>query len=222
MRRFAGPACVGLVYRNVPPEHEPLVAGRLRIGRDAAATAVLDNTFSTVQDWVSALARSRRHDLRGQLRRIAADRDLTVRFGPARQDLDGPELADLLCRHRARFDRQRFDHRGAVSAGYLSALGRRPDVRVLTYHDGAGRLLAFAVLLDHHTMPVYQHWAALGRDSGGRKHLYFDSYARMVRHMVESNSKSLTVGRGMLGVKASLGFTPRPLRVVVVPRPVVG
>jgi Acetyltransferase (GNAT) domain len=220
--RFAGPACLGLVYRNVPHEQVRLVTGRLRIVRDTAATAVLDNTFSTMEDWVASLARRRRSDLRRQFRRVAEDPDLTVRFEAARQDLDGSELATLLRTHRARFAKLRFDHRSAVSANYLSALVRRPDVHTLTYHDGGGRLLAFAVQLDHHAMPVFQHWASLAIEQGGRKHLYFDCYARMVRRMVEGSRMSITAGRGMLDVKASLGFTPRPLRVVVAPRPVAG
>lgn len=220
--RFAGPTCLGMVYRNMPPEQEPLVTGRLRIGCDAAATAVLDNTFSTMEDWIASLARRRRSDLRRQLRKVAKDPDLIVRFEPTRHDLDGRELATLLREHQAGFAKQRFDHRSAVCADYLSALVRRPDVYTLTYQDGGGRLLAFAVHLDHHAMPVYQHWASLTLDRGGRKHLYFDGYARMVRRVVDGKRVAITAGRGMLAVKASLGFTARQLRIVIVPRLAAG
>jgi hypothetical protein len=73
-----------------------------------------------------------------------------------------------------------LDNRGPIAAEYLHELVRRDDVVSLTYHDGSGRLLAFANLLDHPVVPLYQHWSALSREEGGKQHLYFDSYARMM------------------------------------------
>jgi hypothetical protein len=220
--RFAGPLCAGLLYRYLSGEDLPLVSGFGRLTRESVGVAVLDNTFSTVDDWNSSLARSRRHSVRGQRRKVERDPDLVVRFGPARDDLDGSELADLVNRHRARLGKPRFDSRGPVSGDYLHELVRRDDVLTLTYHDCRGRLLAFADLLDHPELPVYQHWAGLHRDEGGRAHLYFDSYARLIGHVVGTHRKRFSAGRGMLELKSSLGFTPQRRWIAAVPRPVAG
>lgn len=218
--RFAGLSCVGLLYRYVPVDGLPLVSGFGRVVREAVGTSVLDNRFPTVEDWISSLARSRRHSIRGQVRKVDRDPELVVRFGAARDDLDGAELAALVNRHRARLGRPKFDSRAPLSGEYLHALVRRDDVLTLTYHDRTGRLLAFADLLDHPAVPLYQHWAALSREEGGRQHLYFDSYARLMGHVVATRREGLSAGRGRLELKQSLGLATRPLWVAAVPRPV--
>lgn len=218
--RFAGLSCVGLLYRYVPAEELSLVSGFGRVVREAMGTSVLDNRFSTVDEWIASLSRSRRHSIRGQMRKVERDPDVVVRFAPARDDLDGAELADLVNRHRARLGRPKFDSRSPLAAEYLHELVRRDDVLTLSYHDRAGRLLAFADLLDHPETPLYQHWAALDLTEGGKQHLYFDSYARFMGHVVAQGRKAFSAGRGRLELKETLGLTTRPLWVAAVPRPV--
>lgn len=212
--RAAGFGCLGLLYRYAPPS---AAAGRGRLAHRSNPLAVLDNRFSTVDEWLGSLRGKRRSQLRGQIRQVATAPDLRVRFEAARDDLDGDELAGLLRRHRARFTRSRLDPRAPQSGEYLHTLVRRPDVLTLTYHAGT-RLVAFATVLDHPELPVYQHWAALDREDGGRPHLYFDSYVRIVRHVVEHRRAALSCGGGMLDLKAQLGFTARPRQILVVPR----
>ncbi|WP_436499911.1 GNAT family N-acetyltransferase [Actinokineospora sp. HUAS TT18] len=220
--RYTGPGCLGVVYRCVRPPEEAMVSGRGRLARDAMGYAELDNAFTTLEDWVASLPRNRRHSVRGQLRKIAADPDLTTAFAPARADVDPAEAAGLINAHRESFGRLTLDSRGKVTAGYLAEFLLRPEVHTLTYRTGAGRLVGLATMIDHPAHPAYQHWATVRPGDGGKQHLYFDSYARFIRHMIDNGAKSLSAGRGMLDLKAKLGFTPRPLRVVVVPRPVAG
>jgi predicted N-acyltransferase len=218
--RAAGIGCAGLVYRYVPPASRDLVEGWGRVVRPAMSNATLDNVYSTVDEWVSSLWNKRRWELRRQVRKVIAS-GLAVRFEAARADLDGSELTSLLSRHRARFGRARFDSRGVLPAEYLHALVSRDDVLTLTYHDD-GRLMAFAIVLDHPEMPLYQHWATLSREEGGLRHLYFDSYHHLARHMIDGRRKALSSGGGMLELKAELGFTARPRQVLIVPRVVAG
>lgn len=219
--RYAGPACLGLLYKHVPAD-QPLVTGRGRPSRETVASAVLPNRFTSVQDWIGSLRRKRRSSMRGYLRRVAADPDLVVRFEPQRCDLDAAQLADRLYRHRASFGSLRYDSRSPVSAEYLAAVVGRPDVHTITYHDRAGRLLAFGILLDHPAMPFFQHWAALRPDDGGRRYLYFDAYARAVGRIIELDREAMAVGRGMVELKVALGCTTQPRLVVVAPRPLAG
>jgi hypothetical protein len=211
--RWVGWSCLGLVYWHVSPEHLPLVAGFGRHMRPSAGTAVLDNTFAGTDDWFAGLSRKRRASLRQRHRKLAGE--LVIRFEPARTDLDGAELAAMLRAHRAKFGRHWHDSRNPVTADYLSALVAHPRVHTMTYHDAGGALLAFGDLLGHPAHPLNQHYAAR---PGQRGHLYFDLHTRLVRHLIETGGKSLSVGRGMAEVKAQLGFRIRPLYLVVVPR----
>ncbi|MCR6481354.1 GNAT family N-acetyltransferase [Amycolatopsis sp. OK19-0408] len=218
--RRTGPGCLGVVYRAVTPDTAGLVAGRGRLVREVLPALVLENTFADLDGWLAALSRNRRSSLRGQLRKIAADPDVVVRAGTARDDLDPAELAAMLHAHRESKGPVRLDRRGPVTAEYLGALVRRPDVVTTTYHDAAGRLLAFTDLLDHPVTPLHQHWAALPPGGGRPKHLYFDVVVRGVRHMIERRRKFLALGRGATELKVSLGFSPSPVFGAVVPRPV--
>ncbi|MFC3453131.1 GNAT family N-acetyltransferase [Amycolatopsis speibonae] len=218
--RFTGPGCLGVVYRTVEPETLDMLSGRGRPVRDTKPTSVLENSFVDVEGWLASLRRSRRLSLRGQVKKVAADPGVVVRTEAARTDLDALELATLLRQHRERMGPVKFDRRGPVTAEYLAELVRRPDVITSTYHDADGRLLAFATVLDHPAAPMHQHWAAVAPEEGRPKHLYFEAVVRNVRYMIEGNRKSLSMGRGMTELKATLGFQPVLLLGVIVPRPV--
>ncbi|MEU5259865.1 GNAT family N-acetyltransferase [Amycolatopsis sp. NPDC021455] len=218
--RRTGPGCLGVVYRAVTPDTTGLVAGRGRLVREIQPNLVLENTFTDLDGWLASLSKNRRSSLRGQIRKIAADPAVVVREGTARDDLDPEELAEMLRAHREAKGPVKFDQRGPVTAEYLGALVRRPDVVTTTYHDDQGRLLGFTDRLDHPVMPLQQHWAALPPADGRPKHLYFDVVVRGVRHMIENQRKFLSLGRGVTDLKMSLGFAPSPMVGVIVPRPV--
>ncbi|MCG8915652.1 GNAT family N-acetyltransferase [Actinokineospora sp. PR83] len=218
--RRLGAFCAGVVYRNVAPDGVGLLAGRGRLAKETLGTSVLDNTFPDFEGWLRGLTKSRRSSVRGQIKKVAADPDLVARTEGERDDLDGEVLADLLRRHRARLGEPRFDWRGGVSGAYLHELVRRSDVATTTYHDTAGTLLAFATALDSPSLVFHQHWAALPPEEGGRKHLYYEGFTRVVRYALERGRPAVTAGRGMAEVKAQLGFTYRPLHTVAAPRPV--
>jgi hypothetical protein len=223
LARRLGAGLLGMVYRVVEPDVLPAVSGRGRLVRATLPTTVLRNRWPDVDGWLASLGRERRQGIRRYARKIERDPSLEVRSGPGRADLDPHELAGLLTAHQVRLGTPRFDHRTPVAGAYLAELVRRPDVHTLTYRDAAdGRLLAFNTLVDHPETPVLHFWAARPVSDGGRYNLYFDCYLRCVRHMVEHGRPALTAGRGLLEVKASLGFEPQPRYAVVAPRPGLG
>lgn len=220
--RYTGPGCLGVVYRAVHAHELAMVTGRGRVVREALGYAELDNTFGGYDDWLASVPPDRRRKFRRQQRKITEDPDLTVEFASSRTELDGAELAALLNAHHDRHGRGPLDPRGYHSPDYVAALVRRPDVRTATYRTAAGRLIGLGTLLDHPAHPVGQHWASVPVEDGGKQHLYFDCYMRMIQHMIDNGAKSLSAGRGMLDVKGKLGFVSRRLFGVVVPRPVAG
>ncbi|GAA1217844.1 GNAT family N-acetyltransferase [Prauserella alba] len=222
LAQHLGAGLTGVFYRGVGSDLLPELAGRGRIHRRTDSSAVLDNTFADVDEWLASLSKSRRGGLRRHHRRAESDPALVIRGGPGRTDLDAATVAELLNNHRARFAARSGDTRSPITAPYVEAFVRRPDVHTLTYHDTDGRLLALNTLLDHRDVVVKQHWAALPREHGGRSGLYFDAYVRAVRWCIAHRRPRISSGRGKLDVKASLGFTPRVVHGVIAPRPVMG
>jgi hypothetical protein len=220
--RYVGPGCLGLIYQSVRPDRMAQVNGFGRYARAGIPDSAMDNTFGSTQDWLATLGRKRRSQLRGQLRRIAEDNDLVTEAAPARTDLDGDELASLLHRHRERRGRFHFDGRSPASGPYLTALIASPEVHTLTHRDRSGRLLAFFTGLLGPRSLIGQHWAIRDRDDGGRPDLYFGIYQHAIELMIAGGYPALSMGRGLPELKERLGFAPRPISLVAVPRLVAG
>ncbi|HWM03193.1 MAG TPA: GNAT family N-acetyltransferase [Actinophytocola sp.] len=222
LTRRLGPGLVGVLYRQLGDADLANLTGRGRLTRPVDPVAVLHNTFADEEQWLSSLHKKRRSSLLRQARAVAADPTLVVRGGAGRTDLDATEASSLINRHRAGFAKIPLDTRSPVAAAYLARFLCRADVHTLTYHDSTGRLLALNIMLDNENSAVLQHWASVPVTDGGRRHLYFDAYRRAVGHLVASGRPELTAGRGMLEVKSDLGFGPRSLHTVAVPRPLLG
>lgn len=215
--RWLGAGCVGVAYRGVRARELALVARRGAVSQSADASGVMPMVWSSVDEWMGSLSKSRRTDLRRQ-GRIVALSDVRVEFGPGRRDLDAGEVASLHHAHVERL-RARLDPRAPLPADYFATLFAHEDVFALSYRDPAGRLLAFGALLDHPVAPRIGTWAALRPEQGGRKHLYFDHYVRLIRHVIEAGGRrELSAAQANFEVKRSLGFHRSPMHRVAVPR----
>ncbi|OLF11720.1 hypothetical protein BLA60_12440 [Actinophytocola xinjiangensis] len=220
--RHVGPGLMGITYSPVYADTVSVLNRPLCRTWRNDPTTVLPNEWSTEDDWLATLSKARRTSIRRYARKIDRDPTLEVREGWGRTDTDPHELATLINRHRARLGGLPRDPRTAVAGAFLAELLRRKDVRLLTYRDADGTLLAANTLLDHPSSIVLQHWAALAPAEGGRHNLYFDCYLRCVRHLISAGRDELTSGRGLVDVKTSLGFRERELHTVAVPRLAVG
>jgi hypothetical protein len=216
--RWLGLGCVGAAYRGVTEHDLPLLTRRGAICQQSATSGIMPITWSSVDGWLKSLRKSRRTDLRRQSRIVAASGDLRVDFGPGRTDLDPEVVATMHRAHVARLG-SRLDPRAPLPASYFAALYGHEDVITLSYRDHNDRLLAFGGLLDHPVSPRIGTWAALRPAEGGRKHLYFDHYMRLIHYVIESGGrKELSAGQGMFEVKQSLGFRPLPMYRMAIPR----
>ncbi len=213
-RRF-GWGLVAFAYRNVPVAEVGLVERRGATVRDTAGDA--DMRLSTLDGWLAGLKSTRRAELRRRRRRLDADPDLTVAIAPGRTDLDADELARMMNDHAGARE-GRVDRRAPLPASYFAALTGLDDVSTLTYTGPDGRLLAAGVYFHHPVRPRLSWWASVPPEQGGRKHLYYDSYLRYVEYAVAMGGEGLSAGRGTLDIKAELGFSEVPLKLVVVPR----
>ena len=217
MRAELGPGFGGMLLRQVGEEGRTAASGRFRLVRRTEDIAVLDvSAFGSRDDWMNSLARKRKQNLRKIFRTFDADPSVEVGCVPGKE-ADPVAVAEVLrCNEHK--------HRDVPIVplphftGYLTALLRQPDVRVIEYHDTrTGRLLALATLLDHPTRPIARHWGALQPENGGRPNLYFHFYGEAVRWAVANGRPSVVFGKKMAEMKASLGARLVPQYAAAVP-----
>ncbi|WP_197321943.1 hypothetical protein [Saccharomonospora sp. NB11] len=223
--RRVGPLLAGVLYRAVDERTAGVLRGRARLVRQVDTVSVLPVDFRDADEWMSSLSKARRKSLRRALRNVDEHVEagrLRVTVGPARDDVCGHEVATLVERHRTERGVSVLDSRSALPGSYFHDFVRRTDVHTLTYHDSEGRLLALNTWLEHPHGLVKQHWAARSPADGGLRDLLFDSYLRAVRHVIARGIPEVSAGRSPHEVKRSLGFVPRPVYGVAVPRPVLG
>jgi hypothetical protein len=213
VRRELGPGCRALLLRQVDETELPRLTGRPRLVRPTEPVWLLP--AAGLREWTAGLSRNRRKNLRRLFREVAADSTLTRQI-QAGSEVD-PERVAALLRHV-----ERKYHRALgplpVSVGYLAALLAEPDVRVISYRDGAtGELLAAVTVLDHPTWPLTCHWAAVPATEGGRPNLYFDQYGAAVDWAARTGKRGVNIGRGKPALKASLGALRVPQYVAALP-----
>ncbi|MEV4512749.1 hypothetical protein AB0K00_27725 [Dactylosporangium sp. NPDC049525] len=213
-RRALGPGIGGVLWRQVG-EADTAWLPRLRYTRRTEALAVLDAPES-VDAWLAGLRTRRRADLRRILRIVGTDPDLEVRTG-AVGDVVGP--ADLA--HLARLNAVKHatgtvePHSGQQSVLWQEATAGRDDVFAVAYRDNTGRLLAAATVLDDPAWPLWLSWGALPLDEGGRRHLYFDLFRRLVERIVDRGASGVILGKGMPELKSDLGARLVPQQAAV-------
>lgn len=216
-KRMLGWGLAGVVYRMVTEPALPLVARRGAVVRDSPGSSIIHLHWPSVDGWLASLSKNRRKSMRRKMRTIAEADDLVVTTAPARSDLDPAELAALNRLHTARLA-STLDPRADLPTAYFERLLGREDVSMLTYHDTAGKLLAYLVIFDHADTPISATWAALRPEEGGRQDLYYDVYPRMIQMALDGGKKAMLAGRGRWDIKQTLGFDHIPMKVVAVPR----
>jgi len=216
-RRF-GPGIRGVVYRAVPDDQLAALTGRGRRVRPSTPATRMALPWSSLDEWLATRTRSRRQDLRRITRKLRADPDLRIELGFRRTDLDPAEVTRLVRRHQIRLAGPFGARWQDLPVPYVAKLLDRDDVGLVTYHDGGGRLLALGTLLDNGEWPVLHWWAALAPEEGGRPHLYFDHYVRVLEWCIANGRRGIDGGRGLADVKASLGFEAVPMHLLVAPR----
>jgi len=206
LARRLGWRCVGVIYRQVGKVDLDVCAGPGRLRVTTAPDAVLENRWATMDEYFAGLSHRRRGRLRAMQRAVADDPDLVVTVGDGVDGAAASRLAFLteLRHHRGRFDAPRQP----IPAAYFDALAGREGALYLTYRDAAGSLLAFTLLFDDGERLTSSIWGALHPHDGGRKHLLFDHYLRVIAHAVEHHRLAISFSKGQLEAKQRFGCVP--------------
>lgn len=203
-RRALGPGVGAVMWRQLAVGDDGWLP-RPRYVRRTEPLAVLDAPKS-VDAWLAGLRKKRRTDLRRVLRLIDADPDLQVRAGAVGDVVSPAELAHLATLNAVKHAAGAVELRsGPRSALWQEATAGRDDVHAVAYRDPTGRLLAAATVLDDPSWPLWLSWGALPVDEGGRRHLYFDLFRRLVQRVVDRGADGVVLGKGMAELKADLG-----------------
>lgn len=217
IRREVGPLCTGVLWRQVGDDDLPTFTGRLRVVRETLPLAVLSTRFRDLDEWLGTLGSDRRQNLRRRGRKI--DADPTLRFSVSTgQDLDLPQMVSLARLHERKHEVPMWG-RLPLPGSYFDALRSRSDVLMMAYHDDTGRLLAYNIVLDDPQWPIAMYYAGLPPELGGRGHLYFDQFRRLMAWAIDGGRQGLIWGKGLHELKSDLGA--QILRQHVVARPAV-
>jgi hypothetical protein len=217
LARRLGWRCLAVAYRQVERADLDACAGRRRPRVATAPDTLLEVRWATVEEYFAALSHRRRGRLRAMQRAVAADPDLVVTVGGAVEGIAASRLAFLteLRHHRGRFDAPRRP----IPAAWFDALAGREGALYLTYRDAAGQLLAFTLLFDDGERLTSSIWGALHPRDGGRRHLLFDHYLRVIAYAVEQRRAAVRFGKGELEAKQRFGCVPVPqFAVAAVPQ----
>ncbi|MFI6387559.1 hypothetical protein [Nonomuraea sp. NPDC050540] len=213
LRRELGPGWRSMVWREVSADERALLPGPLKVNLPTAPLAKLALPWSGLDDWYAQLDPRRRDSLRRRARTFSAE--LTVRIGPAAELVGAEEAARLRAENDLKH-RSGFLPAAPLPLPYLEALIAGGESVALTYRHER-RLLGLSLILDHPAWPICLSWGALPPESGGRKHLYFDGYVRMVEWAIGSGKRGLVLGKGQAEVKSGLGAELVPSSAVAVP-----
>jgi hypothetical protein len=215
--RLLGPGVRGVVYRGLRPEDAACARTRLSRIAESVPDNALELDFADRDGWLATLTPKRRNELRRQTRHIEADQDLVVEFTFGQAAVDPVEFAPLIAEHRA--DRAgRSSRPWNLGADYFAAAFAQPGNGLLTYRSRAGRLIAVTTLSANGPTLELLWWAQRRPEDGGRKHVYYHSYVRIVDYALEHGYTEIRAGRGLEEVKRTLGFRPVPLQTVAVVR----
>jgi hypothetical protein len=215
-RRELGAGMRGALLRQVSAAELPELTGRLRVARRTEDVAVMRlDGYRSPQEWLAALSKSRRSNLRAVLRKLD-DPTLRIRVGPGHEH-DHVEAARLLRHNHRKYGTGIFAPLPHFT-GYLERLLRQPDVLTVSYSDaGSGNLLGLLLVLDHDQWPAVWTWSALPVELGGRPSLYFHWYSAMVTWAMAAGRRGFVAGKGMPDLKRSLGATLLPRFAVAAP-----
>ncbi|GAA3184114.1 hypothetical protein [Nonomuraea roseoviolacea] len=216
VRRELGPGWRSVVWREVSPGEPELLPGLLRVTLPTAPLARLATPWTGLDGWYAGLDRARRESLRRRARSFAADPGLSIGVGPARELVTAEEAAALRAANDLKH-RNRLFPLAPLPLPYLEALVGGDEVVAIAYRDREGRLLGLSLILDHPRWPVCLSWGAVTPEDGGRKHLYFDGYVRMVEWAVAAGKTGLVLGKGQAEAKSSLGADLVPSSALAVP-----
>lgn len=170
-----------------------------------------------MEEYFAGLPRHRRGRLRATQRALARDPDLVVTVGGG---VDGAAASRLAFATELRHHRGRLDApRRPIPAAWFDALAGRDGAVFLAWRDAAGSLLAFTLLFDDGERLISTVWGALDPHHGGRRHLLFDQYLRVIAYAVEHRRAAVRFGKGELEAKQRFGCVPLPqFAVAAVPQ----
>lgn len=211
MRRRAGPGGLAFAYRELRDQDLPLVPTRMRTTLRLHPRMVLHNEWSTIDGYLATLPGKWRSQLRKIHRTVQGDPAVRVELVDGIDAADACWLAELVRgRHRARGLLQ-----PPLPAIYFERLIALPQIRLLTYRDPDGRLLAYALMHDDGAQLLPFIWGSRSETAGQPRNLYFDMYRRLIELMVSTGRERLVLGKGLTAIKARFGARAVPLWGVV-------
>jgi hypothetical protein len=207
LARERGGASLGVVFRQIAPEELAVFRAAGRLVRRTAPVSVLENRWSTADDYFASLPRDRRRAFRRLVGDVTADSSLDAL--EAVDGIDGVEASRL-----DQLTRLKYAGRGVVApipVGYFDALSRAPGVIYFGHREGGGGpLLSFDLVFDDGARLVTTVTGRAADRPSRSRSLYLDQYLREIAFAIEHGRERLEWGKGMLELKARFGSVTVP------------
>jgi hypothetical protein len=209
-RRRLGPAVAAVLWRQVGADDVKALPHRMLV-RPTWPFCSIDTPFRDRAEWLATLRKGRRRELQRLARVLERDEDLVVTGGLGRGVVTPAEVTRVARFNFDRYPTARADRSTGLRAyAWNKALLDRDDVGAIAYRDRGGRLLGVGLILEHPTRPYLMSWGAEPIGDGGRPHLYFDLYCRMIDRATAAGAEAVMLGKGVADIKADLGAQVSP------------
>ncbi|MFC0623270.1 GNAT family N-acetyltransferase [Kribbella deserti] len=197
-------------FRNIPLEDLDAFTTAGAVSWAATPEMVIENQWTGTEQYLRAMGRKQRSEVRRIERRLAEIPGLSVQLEPY---VPVDEASRLLAAvHRRR--RPRWWVFPPAPVEYFEQLALCSDVSFIVYRR-EGRLAAFTMLHDDGTDLVMSVFGQADAAEGGRAGFYLDMFHRAAIHLVENGRRKLSLGKGMQQVKQRFGAEPQPQFLVL-------
>ncbi|WP_433076786.1 hypothetical protein ACQP1P_32830 [Dactylosporangium sp. CA-052675] len=203
-----------VAYRSVYAGELPVVAGRLSLVGRGLPVTMFTNTFEDYERYLAGLSQSRRASQRRQVKLVAREPGLESSFGPLTGPVDLDRFNALADTTSGRHETRRWPRPRRLSHSLRSAMATVPGVLAARY-ERAGQLVGLGINFDHPSVPLAGPWGALDPHEGGPRGLWFDQHARILRWAIESGRAGVIGGKGLVELKAELGYDIVPQWLVL-------
>lgn len=204
LRRALRWRMTALMWRQVLDDDEPL-PGRRLVSRETMPLGVVPLTYDGPEQWLQALGKSRRQDLRRLRRRQAEDPALDISQGPFAEVAKGEEVAPMLASNFDRHNPRKHPLMNSpASAAWLDVTAADPNLQAVAYRD-AGELVAVGVVAMHDGVARWLSWGAHYVGNADKRGFYYDAVRRIVELAFVGGNHTLVLGKGMGDLKRSFG-----------------
>ncbi|MFD0556013.1 hypothetical protein FB566_1234 [Stackebrandtia endophytica] len=208
LRLRLGLRCFGIIYGNVTDETVGLVDGWLRLRRPVSPNIVLRNEWSTMDEYLEGLPRTRRRTFSRIYRDVNESDEVTLLSPVDRIDPEQASRLDVLTRTKYL---EPGENLFPLPHAYFEQLNNTAGVRYFAHQSSeTGMLESFDLTFDQDGVLTTTVTGSRESRLSQRLHLYHDLYLREISYLIEHRLHTVEFGKGLFDLKSRFGCVRVP------------